>query len=88
MSLTRRDWLKSTIGTPALLALAPVVPSILSRAAAAAEGAGERDGNVLVVLQLSGGNDGLNTVVPHADDAYGRNRSTLRLAERAAAQDR
>lgn len=82
MSLTRREWLKSAAGTPALLALAPVVPSILARAAAAADAARERDGNVLVVLQLSGGNDGLNTVVPHADDAYGRNRSTLRLAER------
>jgi len=62
--------------------LSPVVPTILSRAAAAAEAARERDGNVLVVLQLSGGNDGLNTVVPHADDAYGRHRSTLRLTER------
>lgn len=82
MSLTRRDWLKSTIGTPALMALSPVVPPILSRAALAAEAAGEGNGNMLVVLQLSGGNDGLNTVVPHADDAYGRNRTALRLAER------
>jgi uncharacterized protein (DUF1501 family) len=31
----------------------------------------------LVVLQLSGGNDGLNTVIPYADDAYRRNRLTL-----------
>lgn len=82
MSLSRRDWLKSMFGTPALLALSPAVPSVLSRAALAAEAARQRDGNVLVVLQLSGGNDGLNTVVPHADDAYGRHRSTLRLAER------
>ena len=29
-----------------------------------------KDGAILVVLQLAGGNDGLNTVVPHADDAY------------------
>jgi uncharacterized protein (DUF1501 family) len=34
---------------------------------------------VLVVLQLAGGNDGLNTVVPYEDDAYGRARTTLRL---------
>jgi uncharacterized protein (DUF1501 family) len=32
-----------------------------------------------VVVQLSGGNDGLNTVVPYADDEYARNRPTLRL---------
>jgi uncharacterized protein (DUF1501 family) len=31
------------------------------------------------VLQLSGGNDGLNTVVPYTDDEYARNRTTLRL---------
>ncbi len=82
MSLTRRDWLKSMFGTPALLALSPAAPLVLARAAAAAEASGQRDGNVLVVLQLSGGNDGLNSVVPYADDAYGRHRSTLRLAER------
>jgi len=34
---------------------------------------------VLVVVQLSGGNDGLNTVVPYGDDEYARNRTTLRL---------
>jgi uncharacterized protein (DUF1501 family) len=38
----------------------------------------ERD-TVLVVVQLTGGNDGLNTVVPYGDDEYGRNRPTLRL---------
>ncbi|CAN5333001.1 DUF1501 domain-containing protein [soil metagenome] len=35
------------------------------------------DGKILVVVQLSGGNDGLNTVVPHGDDAYYRNRPNL-----------
>src|ERR1700740_3572248 len=29
-----------------------------------------KDGTILVVLQMAGGNDGLNTVVPYADDAY------------------
>ena len=32
---------------------------------------------VLVVIQLSGGNDGLNTVVPYGNDAYYRVRSTI-----------
>jgi uncharacterized protein (DUF1501 family) len=35
-----------------------------------------------VVVQLAGGNDGLNTVVPYADDIYARNRRTLRLPEK------
>jgi uncharacterized protein (DUF1501 family) len=33
----------------------------------------------LVWVQLAGGNDGLNTVVPREDDAYGRARPRLRL---------
>ncbi len=36
----------------------------------------ERD-RILVVLELSGGNDGLNTVVPYTDDAYYRHRPTI-----------
>ena len=32
---------------------------------------------ILVVLELSGGNDGLNTVVPYADDTYYRLRPTI-----------
>ncbi len=35
---------------------------------------------ILVVLQLSGGNDGLSTVVPFGDDAYGRARQATRIA--------
>jgi len=39
-----------------------------------------KDGTILVVLQLAGGNDGLNTVVPYADDAYHVARPRLRLS--------
>jgi len=35
------------------------------------------DGRILVVVELSGANDGLNTVVPYADDAYYRARPRL-----------
>ena len=37
--------------------------------------------NVLVVVQMGGGNDGLNTVVPWSDDAYHRVRPAIRLTE-------
>jgi uncharacterized protein (DUF1501 family) len=39
-----------------------------------------KDGTILVVLQMAGGNDGLNMVVPYADDAYHRARPHLGLA--------
>ena len=35
--------------------------------------------NVLLVIQLAGGNDGLNTVIPYTDDAYHRGRPTIAL---------
>ena len=40
-----------------------------------------KDGTILVVLQLAGGNDGLNMVVPYADDAYHRARPRLALSK-------
>jgi len=42
-----------------------------------------RSGKVLIVVQLSGGNDGLNTVVPYADDAYLRNRPGLKIGPKS-----
>jgi len=81
MAQSRREFLKSAVGVPALLSLSGAAPGVLARAARAAEGKDRKD-TVLVVVQLSGGNDGLNTVVPYADDAYGRGRKTLRLTGR------
>ena len=81
MSQSRREFLKSTVAAPALLSLGGAVPTFLTHAADAAKGKNRTD-RVLVVVQLSGGNDGLNTVVPYADDIYNRKRSTLRLRAR------
>lgn len=53
-------------------------PSALSRVAEAAAMA-EANGKILVILELSGGNDGLNTVVPYADDAYYQHRPEIGL---------
>jgi uncharacterized protein (DUF1501 family) len=38
-----------------------------------------KDNTILVVLQMAGGNDGLNMVIPYADDAYVRARPKLAL---------
>ena len=73
--LDRRALLKRS----AFLSLAPLVPGFLARTASAA--APDRDGRVLVVVQMDGGNDGINTVVPIGDEAYAGLRPTLRIAK-------
>ena len=52
-----------------------MVPQFVSRTAQAA--APGKD-TILVVLEMTGGNDGLNTVIPYADDLYHKARPTLR----------
>src|SRR5437660_11683433 len=36
-----------------------------------------KDSPILVVLQMAGGNDGLNSVIPYADDAYHQARAVI-----------
>jgi uncharacterized protein (DUF1501 family) len=73
--LTRRRFLASS----SLVALAPTVPAFLAQTALAAAPA--KDSRILVVIQLDGGNDGINTVVPFADPGYEKSRKQLRLAK-------
>src|SRR5262252_2328782 len=71
----RRQFLTHALQGSSLVALAPVVPQFVARTATAA--APGKD-NILVVLEMTGGNDGLNTVIPYADDLYHKARPTLR----------
>jgi uncharacterized protein (DUF1501 family) len=72
---TRRQFLTHTLRGASLVALGSVVPQFVARTALAA--APGKD-SVLVVVEMSGGNDGLNTVIPYADDLYHKARPTLR----------
>ncbi len=82
--LSRRGFLGAAAGI-GLLSSGASMPGFLAataRAAAPASGPGALDRRILVIVQLTGGNDGLNTVVPHRDDRYHRARPTLRVPSR------
>ncbi len=80
---TRRLFIQKGV---TLLAVAPTIPTFLDQTVMALAAPGDvkltqqasgKDGKILVVVQLSGGNDGLNTVIPYADDAYHRARPAI-----------
>jgi uncharacterized protein (DUF1501 family) len=80
MPFTRRDLL----GRGALLVAAGLTaPSFIARTAMAlnsqAETPAATSRNILVAVQLSGGNDGLNTVIPFGDPGYYQARSSLAI---------
>jgi uncharacterized protein (DUF1501 family) len=80
MHPTRREMLRLGLGSSALLACGPTVPLFLTRSASAlADDRPSAKGRILVVVQLDGGNDGLNTVVPYRDDEYRKRRPKLAI---------
>ena len=80
MSTTRRDFLR----TSALASTLLLVPKFLHALDRGPGLAGLRDATGarrLIVVQLSGGNDGLNTVIPYKNDLYYKARPTLGIKE-------
>lgn len=80
--ISRRNLMKSG----GVIAVGLLTPRWLSTIAHAdlvrqAKGGAAAKDTVLVVCQLSGGNDGLNTVIPYADKLYYAARPTLGLPE-------
>jgi uncharacterized protein (DUF1501 family) len=80
---TRRVFLQKGL---TLLAVAPTIPSFLDQTVMAlanpldssrTQQPSGKDGKILVVVQMSGGNDGLSTVIPYGDDNYYRARSVI-----------
>ena len=87
--LNRRDFLQAGLrfGTAAsaLAAGYAAVPDAFARAVYAAKQAGVNNDNVLVMIQLAGGNDGLRTVVPLQDPKLHDLRPILAAASVPAA---
>jgi uncharacterized protein (DUF1501 family) len=75
----RRALLRTLGGAVFASSLAPFAASV----AWAAAPAGARYRNLVVLIELKGGNDGLNTVAPYADPAYYALRPKLALARDA-----
>lgn len=70
---TRREFLK-VLGSAGIVSLGTIPPHFLARAAETTAGVAARDKRVLVLIQLAGGNDGLNTLIPLGDPAYEKAR--------------
>lgn len=74
---SRRQFLGTSLQIGSVASLASSIPCFLTRSLQGAER--DNNGRILVVIELSGGNDGLNTVVPFADENYAKLRPTLRI---------
>ncbi len=84
---SRRDFLhRGLLG----LGVAAGLPAVLGRTSAALaleelrSGVSDASGRILVVVELSGGNDGLNTVIPFRNDEYYRVRPNLGVRRKSA----
>jgi uncharacterized protein (DUF1501 family) len=83
MSVSRREFLTRGATTVAVgLAVPPwLAKMVWAQDALEGRAPGGAGARTLVVVQLTGGNDGINTVIPYSNDAYKRNRPTLAIPD-------
>ena len=72
---SRRDFLKDLTMISATLS----APTFLVRSLRGAQASMAGSGRILVVIELAGGCDGLNTIVPYTNDFYYQARPTLAI---------
>ena len=75
MLIKRKDF----IVTGSLASASLMIPKFLKAFTNTPQQLVPKGNKVLVVLQLSGGNDGLNTVIPYRNDLYYKNRPNLAI---------
>ena len=69
----RRTFLKKS----ALISMSPLIPGFMSQTALGQEA--DKDKPIIVVVEMNGGNDGLNTVVPYSHKEYRNSRPRIRI---------
>ena len=80
--VTRRGFIKQSLQSMAVVSLGLGVPNVFAKAAVAASNENSAGvGRTLIVVQLAGGVDGLNTVIPYSDPLYQTSRPQLAIAE-------
>ena len=87
--MTRREFISKGL---TMVAVGATAPSFITRTALAMNNPwdvaqvtsrpGVPDDRILIVVQMGGGNDGLNTVVPFSNDAYYRARPNLAVPQK------
>jgi uncharacterized protein (DUF1501 family) len=84
MNTSRRELLKVGLSSAAVISVGGTIPAFLTRFAMADTPATQpmSGDNILVVVQLSGGNDGLNCVVPVGNDEYHKSRPVIGIKDR------